>query len=40
MTGMLFAFVGGLVVLEIDENVAKYIIVTPVGMRDISVQEL
>ena len=34
LTGMLFAFVGGLVVLgEIDENVAKYIIVTPVGMR-------
>ena len=33
VTGMLFAFVGGLVVLgEIDENVAKYIIVTPVGM--------
>lgn len=34
VTGMLFAFVGGLVVLgEIDENVAKYIIVTPVGMK-------
>ena len=34
LTGMLFAFAGGLVVLgEIDENVAKYIIVTPVGMR-------
>ncbi|MDD6201536.1 MAG: hypothetical protein PUB13_01115 [Lachnospiraceae bacterium] len=34
LTGMLFAFVGGLVVLgEIDDNVAKYIIVTPVGMR-------
>ena len=34
VTGMLFAFVGGLVVLgEIDENVAKYIMVTPVGMR-------
>lgn len=32
MTGMLFAFVGGLVVLgEIDENVARYIIVTPAG---------
>lgn len=34
LTGMLFAFVGGLVVLgEIDDHVAKYIIVTPVGMR-------
>lgn len=34
VTGMLFAFVGGLVVLgEIDENVAKYIMITPVGMR-------
>lgn len=34
LTGMLFAFVGGLVVLgEIDDNVAKYIMITPVGMR-------
>ena len=34
LTGMLFAFVGGLVVLgEIDDNVAKYIMVTPAGMR-------
>lgn len=33
VTGMLFAFVGGLVVLEeIDEHVAKYIIVTPAGL--------
>lgn len=37
VTGMLFAFVGGLVVLgEIDDNVAKYILVTPAGMRGIS----
>ena len=34
LTGMLFAFAGGLVVLgEIDDNVAKYIMITPVGMR-------
>lgn len=34
LTGMLFAFVGGLVVLgEIDDNVAKYIIVTPAGIK-------
>lgn len=34
LTGMLFAFVGGLVVLgEIDDNVAKYIMVTPAGIR-------
>ncbi|MGN0387939.1 MAG: hypothetical protein ACI4ER_03925 [Suilimivivens sp.] len=34
VTGMLFAFVGGLVVLgEIDDNVAKYIMVTPAGIR-------
>lgn len=34
LTGMLFAFVGGLVVLgEIDDNVAKYVMVTPAGMR-------
>lgn len=33
LTGMLFAFVGGLVVLgEIDDNVAKYIMITPAGM--------
>lgn len=32
--GILFAFVGGLVVLgEIDENVTRYLIVTPVGIR-------
>lgn len=32
VTGMLFAFIGGLVVLgELDENVAKYILVTPAG---------
>lgn len=34
LTGMLFAFVGGLVVLgEIDDNLAKYIMVTPAGMK-------
>jgi len=34
LTGMLFAFVGGLVVLgEIDDNVAKYIMITPAGIR-------
>ena len=34
LTGMLFAFVGGLVGLgEIDDNVAKYIMVTPAGIR-------
>lgn len=34
LTGMLFAFVGGLVVLgEMDDNVAKYIIVTPAGLK-------
>lgn len=33
LTGMLFAFVGGLVVLgEIDDNVAKYVMITPAGM--------
>ena len=32
LTGMLFAFVGGLVILgEIDDNLAKYLMVTPVG---------
>ena len=32
--GILFAFVGGLVVLgEFDENVAKYIVVTPAGIK-------
>lgn len=32
LTGMLFAFVGGLVVLgEIDDGVSKYICITPVG---------
>jgi fluoroquinolone transport system permease protein len=34
LTGMMFAFIGGLVVLgEIDEGIAKYIIVTPPGER-------
>lgn len=34
LIGMLFAFVGGLVVLgEIDDNVAKYIMITPAGIR-------
>lgn len=34
LTGMLFAFVGGLVVLgEIDDNVTRYIMVTPAGMN-------
>lgn len=34
LTGMLFAFVGGLVVLgEIDDRIAKYVMVTPVGMK-------
>lgn len=33
LTGMLFAFVGGLVVLgEIDDGITKYIMVTPAGM--------
>ena len=33
LTGMLFAFVGGLVVLgEIDDNITKYLMVTPAGM--------
>ena len=33
LTGMLFAFVGGLVVLgEIDDNITKYFMVTPAGM--------
>lgn len=33
LTGMLFAFVGGLVVLgEMDDNITKYVLVTPVGM--------
>lgn len=34
LTGMLFAFAGGLVVLEeLDTYVAKYIMVTPAGIR-------
>lgn len=34
LIGMLFAFVGGLVVLgEIDDHIAKYVMVTPVGMK-------
>lgn len=34
LTGMLFAFAGGLVVLEeLDTHVAKYIMVTPAGIR-------
>ncbi|MDC7278085.1 hypothetical protein NXH64_01085 [Butyrivibrio fibrisolvens] len=34
LTGMMFAFVGGLVVLgEIDEGIARYILITPPGER-------
>ncbi len=34
LTGMMFAFVGGLVVLgEIDDGIARYIMVTPPGER-------
>ncbi len=34
LTGMMFAFVGGLVVLgEIDDGIARYILVTPPGER-------
>lgn len=34
LIGMLFAFVGGLVVLgEIDDRIAKYVMVTPAGMK-------
>lgn len=34
LIGMLFAFVGGLVILgEIDDNITKYIMITPAGMK-------
>ena len=34
LTGMMFAFVGGLVVLgEIDDGIARYILITPPGER-------